>query len=124
MHHFTLIKLKNNNPQELNSLLQEFIIDATAPKTLHPKQRAPRGSRKRKDLVTFNRPDMERLIDLARKAGYSDLVAKFSPKRSITSLKRELIRSVRENRINQELWNSYAEMMSINKGANAHSDNQ
>lgn len=117
MHHFTLRKMKNTQPNELSSLLQEFIIDASQPKTLHPKQRAPRGSRKRKDLVTFNRTDMEKLIDLARKAGYSDLVAKFSPKRSLTSLKRELVRSIRENRINQELWNNYVEVMAITKNA-------
>lgn len=113
MHHFTLKKLKNTNPDELSTLLQEFIIDASQPKTLNPKQRAPRGSRKRKDLVTFNRTDMDRLVDLARRAGYSDLVAKFSPKRSLASLKRELIRSIRENKINPELWNSYAETIAL-----------
>lgn len=115
MHHFTLKKLKNTNPDELSTLLQEFIIDAAQPKTLSPKQRAPRGSRKRKDLVTFNRTDMDRMVELARKAGYADLVAKFSPKRSMASLKRELIRSIRENKVNSELWNSYCETINLSK---------
>jgi|ERR1700722_10433700 len=116
MHHFTLRKLKKTNPEQLSLLLQEFIIDSPQPKTLNPKQRAPRGSRKKKDLITFNRTDIERVLELARRAGYSDLVAKFSPKRSLSSLKRELIRSIRENRVNQDLWSAYVESIAIIKG--------
>lgn len=116
MHHFTLRKLKKTNPEQLSSLLQEFIIDAPQPKTLNPKQRAPRGSRKKKDLITFNRTDIERVLDLARRAGYSDLVAKFSPKRSVSSLKRELIRSIREGKVNNDLWNAYVESTTLFKG--------
>ncbi len=117
MHHFTLRKLKKTNPEQLSSLLQEFIIDSSSPKTLNPKQRAPRGSRKKKDLLTFNRVDIERVLELARKAGDSALIAKFSPKRSLSSLKRELIRSIRENRVNQELWSAYSESITVMKGS-------
>lgn len=111
MHHFTLRKLKNADPAQLFTLLRKFIIESETPKALDPKPRAPRGSRKRKDFINFTRVDIEKVLDLARRAGDKDLVARFSPKRSLPSLKRELIRSVRENRVNHDLWNAYAETM-------------
>ncbi len=111
MHHFTLRKLKNTNPEQLFNLLQQFILNADTPRALDPKQRAPRGSRKRRDVVSFSRMDIEKVLELARKYGDKDLVAKFSPKRSLPSLKRELIRSIRENQINHDLWNAYSEAM-------------
>lgn len=109
MHHFTLRKLKNTNPEQLTSMLQQFIMNAEAPRVLNPKQRAPRGSRKRRDVVSFSRTDIEKVLELARKYGEKDLVAKFSPKRSLASLKRELIRMIREQQVNQELWSAYSE---------------
>ncbi len=109
MHHFTLRKLKTSDPKQLTALLQEFIINADTPRALDPKPRAPRGSRKRRDLLNFSRTDIERVLELARQVGDDDLLARFSPRRSLPSLKRELIRAIRDNKINQELWNAYAE---------------
>ena len=109
MHHFTLRKLKNSDPAHLFSMLQKFIVDAGTPRALDPKPRAPRGSRKRRDLINFSRTDIEKVLELARKVGDDDLLARFSPKRSLPTLKRELIRSIKENRANQELWNAYSD---------------
>lgn len=109
MHHFTMRKLKNTDPSQLFSLIQKFITEIATPRPIDPKPRAPRGSRKRKDFINFTRLDIERVLELARQVGDDDLVARFSPKRSLPSLKRELIRSIRENRITQELWNAYAQ---------------
>ncbi len=120
MHHFTLRKLKHTNPDQLNSLLQEYIIEPEKPLALDPKPRAPRGSRKRRDIVSFSRNDIEKVLELARKYGDKDLVAKFSPKRSLASMKRELIRSIRENRVNHDLWNAFVESMAA---INASSSN-
>lgn len=111
MHHFTLRKMKSVDPDQLFNLIQNFIITSETPQILTPKQRAPRGSRKGSDFVNFTRLDIEKVLDLARKVGDKDLVARFSPKRSLPSLKRELIRSIRESRINQDLWNAYMEVM-------------
>lgn len=113
MHHFTLKKLKKSAPEQLGSLIQEFIVDAPQLKALNPKPRAPRGSRKKRDLVSFNRLDIERLSDLARKAGLHDLLAKLSPKRSVATLKRELIRSIKANNVSHELWNGYVDAVTI-----------
>lgn len=109
MHHFTLRKLKNSDPAQLGELLKEYIVESSKPKALDPKPRAPRGSRKRHDFVRFSRNDIERVIELARSVGDSDLVARFSPKRSLAALKRELIRTIRNNKVNEELWKAYAE---------------
>ncbi len=109
MHHFTMKKLKKTNPAQLDELLQEFVVASDQPKALDPKPRAPRGSRKRRDIISFTRTDIERVLELAREAGDKDLLSKFSPKRSMPALKRELIRSIRENRLCPELWTSYCE---------------
>lgn len=111
IHHFTMRKIKHSDPQQLFNLLKEFIINSDAPKPLDPKPRAPRGSRKRRDFISFTRTDIEKVLDLARRTGDDDVMARFSPKRSLPSLKRELIRSIRENRINENLWNTYRDAM-------------
>lgn len=123
MHHFTLRKLKNSDPEQLFLLLQKFIMETEAPKTLDPKPRAPRGSRKRKDFISFTRSDIERVLELAVRVGDKDLVARFSPKRSLPSLKRELIRSIRGNQVNQELWGAYSEAMATLESADLHEYN-
>jgi hypothetical protein len=112
MHHFTLRKLKHLSPAELFALLQKFIVQPDKPLRLDPKPRAPRGSRKKKDFPNFTLSDIEKVIELARKVGDKDLVARFSPKRPLAALKRELIRSIKENRVNVELWNAYSEAIS------------
>jgi hypothetical protein len=49
MHHFTLRKMKLKQPFELGSLIEKFIINTNRPTVVAPKQRAARGSRKRRD---------------------------------------------------------------------------
>jgi hypothetical protein len=111
MHHFTLRKLKHADPEYLFSLLQKFIFESENPKRLTPKPRAPRGSRKKNDLVSFTRSDIEKVLELAKQIGDKDLLMRFSPKRSLSSLKKELIRSIRENQVNHDLWNAYTEAL-------------
>lgn len=117
MHHFTLRKMKIKKPSELASLIEEFIIKNDKPLIVPPKQRAPRGSRKRKDQITFSRIQLERMLNIARLAGDKEIISILSPKKSLATYKRELIQSIRQNRIDQELWNGYIE--SINAVNNA-----
>lgn len=109
MHHFTLRKMKHTDPAQVFSLLQKFILDTEKPCALNPKQRAPRGSRKKREFVNFTRNDLEKVLELAKKMGDKDLLARFSPKRSLPALKRELIRSIRASTVNKDLWDAYAE---------------
>ncbi len=111
MHHFTLKKLKNKNPSELVSLIEKFILNKEKPSTVAPKQRAARGSRKHKDRVAFTRNQIERMLNIARMAGDSEMVSILAPKKSLAMCKRELISSIRHGRVEPELWNAYVESL-------------
>lgn len=118
MHHFTLRKLKIKNPSELSSLIEQFIINSEKPLTIPPKQRAARGSRKRKDQLTFTRNQIERMLNIARLAGDKEMVAVLAPKKSLAGSKRELIASIRQNRLEPDLWNAYVESINAVQNGN------
>lgn len=111
MHHFTLRKMKNRNPAELSTLIEKFIINTEKPSSVAPKQRAARGSRKRRDQVTFTRNQLERMLNIARLAGDKEMVSILAPKKSLATCKRELISSIRHGRVEPELWNGYVESL-------------
>ena len=119
MHHFTLRKMKNRQPSELSSLLEKFIINTEKPSTVPPKQRAARGSRKRRDQVTFTRNQLERMLNIARLAGDKEMVSILAPKKSLATCKRELISSIRHSRVEPELWNGYVEALNAVNQANS-----
>ncbi|WP_201457135.1 hypothetical protein [Chlamydia sp. 17-3921] len=118
MHHFTLKKMKGVAPEQLLKMLKTFILESDSPRTIHPKPRAPRGSKKRRDLINFTKTDIERVLELARQVGDKDLLARFSPKKPLPSLKRELIRSIRNGIVSVELWNAYVEAVKTNNSSN------
>ncbi len=109
IHHFTLRKMRNNQPSILTDMIQKYIVQNETPGRLNPKQRAPRGSRKKKDILSFSRGDVERLVQIARQVGDSDMLSKLSPKRSLTRLKKELIKSIKLGVVEQDLWKAYTD---------------
>lgn len=109
MHHFTLRKMRLKQPSELGSLIEKFINNADRPHSVPPKQRAARGSRKRRDQITFTRTQLERMLGIARMAGDKEMVSILSPKKSFATAKRELLASVRQGKVEPELWNAYVE---------------
>lgn len=124
MHHFTLKKMKNRQPSELGSLLEKFIINTEKPSTLAPKQRAARGSRKKRDQYTFSRMQLEKMLSFARQSGDKEMVTMLSPKKSLATSKRELIASIRHGRVEPELWNSYVEALQNFSQEEESADNQ
>jgi hypothetical protein len=114
MHHFTLKKMKYKQPQELSAIIERFVVNSDKPVVIAPKQRAARGSRKRKDHMNFTRIQLERMLNIARLAGDKEIITILSPKKSLAGAKRELIQAIRHNKVEQELWNNYVE------SANAH----
>jgi hypothetical protein len=112
MHHFTLKKMKNKQPSELGTMIEKFIIQSDKPSSITPKQRAPRGSRKKRDQMIFSRLQLERMLSIARLAGDKEMVSMLSPKKSLAGAKRELIASIRHGKVEQELWNAYVEAAS------------
>lgn len=109
MHHFTLKKMKHKQPQELAAIIERFVINSDKPTIVAPKQRAARGSRKRRDHMNFTRNQLERMLNIARLAGDKEIITILSPKKSLATCKRELIQAIRHNRVEQEMWNGYAE---------------
>ncbi len=109
MHHFTLRKMKLKQPQELAAIIERHVLQADRPMAVAPKQRAPRGSRKRRDHLNFNRGQLEKLLSAARLLGDKEIISMLSPKKSLAAAKRELIQSIRHNKVEQELWTSYTE---------------
>lgn len=111
IHHFTMRKMKGEEPQALKQLIKQHIITPSNPSTVKPKQRAARGSRKRRDQISFSKQDLERMLNMARLAGDKDMVRKLTPKKDLRTIKRELIASIRHGRVEPELWNSYVEVI-------------
>lgn len=110
MHHLTLKKMKHSDPQELRQMLRKFILDSDSPRLIEPKLRSPRGSRKRRDgSINFSRTDIERILELARQVGDKDLLARFSQKKPLSLLKKDLIRSIKNNIVCVDIWNAYVE---------------
>ncbi|MDJ0652215.1 MAG: hypothetical protein QNJ27_04350 [Simkaniaceae bacterium] len=127
MHHFTLRKMKHKSPSELSSMIEKFIIKADRPLVVPPKQRAARGSRKKKDQPAFSKLQLERLLNIARLSGDREMVALLSPKKSLAQCKRELMQSIRNDCVDHELWNAYVEAVNaqqslISAGAEAMSE--
>jgi hypothetical protein len=109
MHHFTLRKMKSKQPQELSGIIEKFVVNSDRPIAVAPKQRAARGSRKRRDHLNFTRNQLERMLNIARLAGDKEIMTILSPRKSLATCKRELIQTIRHNKVEQELWTNYSE---------------
>jgi hypothetical protein len=116
IHHFTMRKMKTEAPQALQILISKYILNSEKPATVKPKPRAARGSRKRRDQLLLSKQDIERMLVVARNAGDKELIRRLTPKRDLRVLKKELISAIKHGlhgAIEQELWNSYVEMMAM-----------
>jgi len=112
IHHFTMRKMRQEDPKQLADLLKKHIINTSKPTTVPPKQRAARGSKKRRDQYLFTKEDIDRMLHMARVAGDKEMIRKLTPRKDLRQIKRELIASIRHGRIEQELWLSYVEAIS------------
>ena len=102
MHHFTLRKIKKTNPTELRTLIQEFILENPSPRIIDPKPRARRNK-----SLSLNQSDLKLILKLAQKTGDKHLLSKLGAKLSLPRIKRELIKSIKEDRVEEELWYSF-----------------
>jgi hypothetical protein len=122
IHHFTMRKMKHEDPIQLTEMINKFILNASKPQTVPPKSRAARGSRKRRDQFLFTKEDIERMLNMARLAGDKEMIRKLTPRKDLRQIKRELIASIRHNKIEHELWNSYVEAITSQTASNAPSE--
>lgn len=109
MHHFTLRKMKLEQPQTLSQAIDKYINSAQSPNKVAPKKRAARGSRKKRGLINLSSKDLERMLEIAKNAGDKEMIAKLSPKKSLSTCKRDLINSIRKGSVEQELWEAYVQ---------------
>lgn len=116
IHHFTMRKMKHENPAELCTMISKYIINVDAPASVTPKQRAARGSRKRRDQFLFSKHDIERMLQMARLANDKDMIRKLTPKKDLKSLKKELISTIRRNEVDQDLWETYSDIIRAESG--------
>lgn len=121
IHHFTMRKMKTEQPEQLAQMISKFIINVDKPSSVKPKQRAARGSRKRRDQFLFSKQDIERMLNMARIAGDKEMIRKLTPKKDLRSIKRELIASIRHGKVDQDLWTSYVEAISLQNNLSATS---
>lgn len=111
IHHFSMRKMKHENPEELTSLITNYILNADNPKQQNPSPRAPRGSRKKKDHLPLTKQDIDLLLGLARKSGAKEIVRKLAPRRDLRSVKKDLLSSIKNGRVEEDLWHSYTEIV-------------
>ncbi|HRD55597.1 MAG TPA: hypothetical protein PLC42_04280 [Parachlamydiaceae bacterium] len=111
IHHFTMRKMRSEEPEKLHAMISKYIVNADKPTNVAPKQRAARGSRKRRDQIVFTKQDIDRMLLMARTAGDKDMIRKLTPKKDLRSIKRELLASIRQGRVEEDLWLSYAEII-------------
>ncbi len=109
MHHFTMRKMKTEEPQALASLIKRFINSVEKPQSVTPKPRAARGSRKRRGGINFSRTELEKLLDIAKTIGDNEIINKLSPRKSLAAYRRDLIASIKNNEVDEKLWRNYAE---------------
>lgn len=111
IHHFSMRKMKHEDPEQLTNLLNKYILNSDSPHKQPPKQRAPRGSRKKKDHMPLTKQDIDLLLSLARKSGEKEIIRKLTPRKDLRSIKRDLISSIKHGRVEEDLWHSYFEVM-------------
>jgi len=109
IHHFTMRKMKTEDPKQLAEWINKHIVHENNPQEVTQKPRAARGSRKRRDLFTLSKQDLEKMIHMARLAGDNEMVRKLTPPRDLKTIKKELISSIRHGRVDSDLWNLYIE---------------
>lgn len=109
IHHFSLRKMKNEDPEQYLQIINKYIIQPSNPTKLPPNPRAPRGSRKRRDPLPLSKQDLDLLLNFARQSGRGDIIRKLAPRRDLKAVKRELISSIKKGEVKEELWLSYVE---------------
>ena len=109
MHHFTMRKMKTEEPKVLYQMINRFINSVEKPQSVVPKPRAARGSRKRRGGINFSRSELEKLLGIAKSLGDDEIINKLSPKKSLAAYRRDLIASIKNSEVDEKLWSDYVE---------------
>lgn len=123
IHHFTMRKMKHENPLALMDMIKKSIVNVSGvPQNVPPKQRAARGSRKKRDQPLFTKQDIDKMLQMARTANDKDIIRKLTPRKDLKTLKRELTSTIRRSEVDQDLWELYVDAAKASRD-NAESTN-
>jgi len=120
MHHFTFESLCQKNPKVVEKLLNQYILEKENPEILPKKKRKTRNLIKPNRLKEYteklNNSHLLRIYDYALKQHDKEIIRLLNFDLSLKSCKINLIRSIKKNKIDDELWNNYSTILNyLNK---------
>lgn len=115
LHHFAYGKLKKSQPIELIKMIKEHILSIEAP---HQFSSKPRSGLivKRQVEVKFKRSQINRLVDVLKKAGDWELISLLSPHQTLSQVQKLMMEMVRAKNIDQSLWETYVCLVEEERG--------
>ncbi|MGE3954193.1 MAG: hypothetical protein AB7F31_03220 [Parachlamydiales bacterium] len=121
MHHFTLRKMKSEEPKKLSEMIDQHILKVEKPMRLRHKPRRPRGTRKKHDVIALTRGELEQLMHHLSRVGDEGMLNKFSRRQSLAMIKKQLIAAIRKHQIDHDLWAAYVDTVKLhNPSADPH----
>ena len=112
LHHFTFGKLKKTEPEELQKLIEQHILQKEQPQLISS-QYTPRvrDTTKRSIAVTFKRGHVNRLVELLKKSGDEELLAMLAPHQTFTQVHKQMLDMIRAKEIDHDLWDTYTRLV-------------
>ena len=110
LHHFAFGKLKKTQPGELLQMIREHILEKDAPEALSSTPR-PGLMVKRQVEVKFKRSQINRLVDILKRAGEEELISMLAPHQTLAQVQKLMLEMIREKDIDQGLWETYVRLV-------------
>jgi len=110
LHHFAFGKLKKTQPSELLQMIREHILEKDVPVALSSTPR-PGLMVKRQVEVKFKRSQINRLVDILKKAGEEELISMLAPHQTLAQVQKLMLEMIREKDIDQGLWETYVRLV-------------
>lgn len=113
MHHFTFRRLKMKQPKQLSSLLENQVLNHSAPAIVPAKPRKKRDSSS--ITIKLSPAQLNEIVAVLQKSGKTDLVEALSPKIPMKMLKKEVLNSIRSEKADLGLLESFIERLKNEK---------
>lgn len=110
LHHFAFGKLKKTRPLELLKMIKEHILEKEIPKAFSSKPK-PGLMVKRQVEVKFKRSQINRLVDILKKAGEQELICMLTPHQTLAQVQKLMLDMIKEREIDQDLWETYVKLV-------------
>jgi hypothetical protein len=113
LHHFAFAKLKKTNPDELQEMIQEHILEKENPQVIssHPR---PALKVKRTVDLTIKKSMINLLLNALKSSkveGTEDLIAMLSPHQTIGQVQKLMIDMIRAKEVDAGLWETYTKLI-------------